>query len=223
MIRACIFDLDGTVLYTLESIALAGNRMLEALGYEGRPLDEYRYYCGDGSDNLVIRCLKKAGGLTPENLEAGKILNRKFLAEKPSFHVRPYEGMEASLKELKKRGYLLAIVSNKPDDAAQLAVKEAYGDLFDHVQGQGKGIPIKPDPAGALAAAASLSAKPYECLYFGDTWTDMQTGKNAGMHTIGVLWGYRDEEELLKNGADRVIKEPSDILTLAELSDEDGR
>lgn len=219
MIKACIFDLDGTVLYTLESIALAGNRMLESLGYPAQPVDDYRYYCGDGADNLVKRCLKKVGGLTDENYEAGKILNRKYLAEKASYHVHPYEGMEDVLKELKKRGIKIAVVSNKPDDAAHLAVANAYGDLFDHVQGQGNGIPIKPDPTGALRTAKLLGAEPSECLYFGDTWTDMKTGNNAGMHTIGVLWGYRDEKELRENGAEMVIASPKEILTLPWLNE----
>lgn len=219
MIKACIFDLDGTILYTLESIALAGNRMLEELGYEKQPLDDYRYYCGDGSDNLVKRCLKKVGGYTSENFAAGKILNRKFLAENPSYHVHPYEGMEDVLRELKAKGLKLGVVSNKPDDAAQLAVSNAYGDLFDHVQGQGNGIPIKPDPTGALCTAAIFHVKADECLYFGDTWTDMKTGTNAGMHTIGVLWGYRDRKELEENGAEEVIGTPRDILKLKLLQD----
>lgn len=214
MIKACIFDLDGTVLYTLESIALAGNRMLKELGYAPQPVDDYRYYCGDGSDELVKRCLKKVGGFTAENFAAGKILNRKFLADQPSYGVHPYEGMEAVLRILKDRGLGIAVVSNKPDEAAQLAVRDAYGDLFDRVQGQGKGIPVKPDPTGALKTAAAFGVKPEECLYFGDTWTDMQTGTNAGMHTVGVLWGYRDRQELEENGAERVLEAPKDILEL---------
>ena len=122
MIRACIFDLDGTILYTLDAIALAGNRMLEELGFPAQPVDDYRYYCGDGSDNLVRRCLKKVGGDTEDNLDAGYILNRKFLAEKPNYHVHPYEGMEQTLRTLKAQGIRIAVVSNKPDDSAQLTV-----------------------------------------------------------------------------------------------------
>lgn len=215
MIKACIFDLDGTLLYTLDAIAKAGNRMLTSLGYPGQPVDDYRFYCGDGSDNLVIRCLKKVGGLTDENLAAGKILNRKYLAEDPSYGVRPYDRMEAVLHELKAQGMKLAVVSNKPDGAAQITIADAFGNgLFDHVQGQGHGIPIKPDPRGALRAAEKMGVAPKECYYFGDTWTDMQTGTNAGMHTIGVLWGYRDEKELRDNGAEKIIAAPADILQL---------
>lgn len=213
-VRACIFDLDGTILYTLDSIALAGNRMLRELGFPEQPVDDYRYYCGDGADNLVKRCLKKVDGYTEENFRSGCILNRKFLAEQPSYGVHPYEGMQEILQELKKQGIRLAVFSNKPDDAAQEAVEGSYGDLFDIVRGQIRGIPIKPDPRGALYIAQELEVSPGQCLYFGDTWTDMQTGKSAGMETIGVLWGYRDERELVDNGADRIIREPAEILTL---------
>jgi phosphoglycolate phosphatase len=216
MIRACIFDLDGTILYTLDAIALAGNRMLEELGFPAQPVDDYRYYCGDGSDNLVRRCLKKVGGDTEDNLDAGYILNRKFLAEKPNYHVHPYEGMEQALRTLKAQGIRIAVVSNKPDDSAQMTVHAQYGDLFDHVQGQGNGVPIKPDPTGALRTAETLGVKPSECLYFGDTWTDMKTGRNAGMHTIGVLWGYRDRKELEENGAERIIERPDEIPALVK-------
>lgn len=212
MIKACIFDLDGTILYTLESIALAGNRMLEELGLPAQPLPDYRYHCGDGSDNLVSRCLRAAGGYTDENFRAGCMLNRKFLAENPLYKVTPYEGLPEVLSALRKDGIRLAVFSNKPDDAAKSAVYGTYGEeLFDVVMGQLPGIPIKPDPSGAILIADELDADPEECVYFGDTWTDMKTGKAAGMKTVGVLWGYRGEKELLENGADALIGDPREI------------
>ena len=211
--KACIFDLDGTILNTLESIALAGNRMLAELGFPAQSTDDYRFFCGDGAENLVRRCLKRVDGFTEENFRAGNRLNRKFLAEQPLYRVRPYEGMPETLARLKERGLKLAVFSNKPDDAAQEAVAGTYGtELFDCVRGQTAETPLKPDPAGALRIAAEFGAEPQECLYFGDTWTDMRTGKNAGMYTVGVLWGFRGEDELRENGADRMIAAPEDIL-----------
>lgn len=216
-VKACIFDLDGTILYTLESVARAGNRMLRSLGLPEQPLDDFRFHCGDGSRNLVERCIRAAGGTpTEETIARGDALNRQFLAEDPSYRVRPYEGIPEVLLQLKRRGILLAVFSNKPDDAAQTAVRNAFGGLFDYIQGQTAEVPIKPDPAGALAAAAALGADPGECMYFGDTWTDMQTGRNAGMYTVGVLWGYRGREELADNGADAFAEVPADILKLLE-------
>ena len=213
-VKACIFDLDGTLLYTLESIAHAGNRMLGELGYPPRPVEEYRFFCGDGSDELVRRALAASGGLTEENLTAGKILNRKYISEMPLYHVRPYEGVPEMLAAMKARGTALAVVSNKPDRAAQDAIRGVFGDLFDYVAGQTPALPVKPDPAIALGAARALSAKPEECLYFGDSGTDMKTGKAASMRTIGVLWGYRDAEELLRDGADDLIASPQEALSL---------
>ena len=213
--RACIFDLDGTILYTLESIALAGNRMLEQLGFPPQPVEDYRYYCGDGASVLVKRVLTKVGGLTEENLKSGDLLNRAFLAEKPLYHVKPYDGIPEALASLKERGILLAVCSNKPHEAAQQVIPGMFGDLFAHVQGQTPTIPTKPDPQIALRTAEELGVKPEECVYFGDTWTDMQTGRAAGMRTVGVLWGYRDRKELTDNGAEILIERPEEIpLTL---------
>ena len=215
-IKACLFDLDGTLLYTLDAIAQAGNRMLQELGYPPEETDSYRYYCGDGADVLVERCLRKAGGFTEENYHAGCILNRRFLTEDPLKGVKPYEGIPEVLGELKKRGIKLAVVSNKPDEATAETIRYAFGDLFDYVQGQREGIPRKPDPAIACMAAESFDADPCECLYIGDSGTDMQTGKNAGMYTLGALWGYRDAEELLQNGASRLIRTGEDIIRILD-------
>ena len=231
--KACIFDLDGTILYTLDSIALAGNRMLGELGFPPRPTDEYRYYCGDGSDNLVRRTVGVSCGLIPETvfdepdtdwtaltkslkldedlITRGSLINRKYLAENPLFGVRPYDGMEAALKELKAMGLSLAVCTNKPDEAALSVVTGAYGSLFDHVEGQKKGVPVKPDPFTALKTARILGVLPSECLYIGDTWTDIETGRAAGMFTAGVLWGYRPAQELTAHGARHLFSEPGEI------------
>ena len=217
--KACIFDLDGTILNTLEAIALSGNRMLAELGLPPQPADDYRYHCGDGADLLVKRCLEEAGAFTEENYRAGCVLQRKFLREKPTYRTVPYDGMPEVLNKLKNEGIRIAVCTNKPDEAAKGTVYGIYGeDLFDLVIGQKEGIPTKPDPTGALLIARMLGAEPEECLYFGDTWTDRKTGKAAGMYTVGVLWGYRDREELEENGADRIIAKPDEIPGLiAEL------
>ena len=215
--KVLVFDLDGTILYTLESIARAGNRMLEALGLAAQPVDAYRYFCGDGSDNLVRRCLKAVNAYNEENFKKGAALNRALIAEDALYAVRPYEGMPEVLKTLKESGFSLAVFSNKPDEAVQAAIRGTYGELFDLVRGQLADIPLKPDPAGALKIAEEFGVRPADCVYFGDTWTDMQTGRAAGMYTCGVLWGYRDREELLDNGAECLLERPSDILSLPML------
>lgn len=212
MIKAAIFDLDGTLLYTLDSIARAGNRMLEALGFPPRPIDEYRYYIGDGADNLVRRVLKVQGGLTPENEKEGCRINRAYLAEDPLYNVKPYEGIEDALKGLRERGIRLAVFSNKPDAQTKEVIETFFPGTFDCVRGQIQGFPVKPDPTGALKVARELGVSPSDFVYFGDSGTDMRTGKGAGMYTVGVLWGYRTREELEENGADRVIGGTGEIV-----------
>lgn len=215
MIRLCIFDLDGTALYTLDSIALAGNRMLEALGFPPRPLEEYRWYVGDGADALVERVLTRSGGMSRANFKEGCLLNRRFLAENPMYGVKAYDGMEEALDTLKLEDIRLAVFTNKPDTAAGVAIKAAFGrDFFDLVQGDSGQYPLKPDPAGALAISQLFGVKPEECLYFGDSATDMKTAHAAGMIPVGCLWGYRTREELAESRAAFLIESPEEIPDL---------
>ena len=201
MIKACMFDLDGTILYTLESITKAGNRMLRELGFEEQPKEDFRSYCGDGADTLVRKALMRAGGYNRENFDAAIILYRKFLAE--------------VLKSLKDAGYFLAVNSNKPDDSTVKAVAGGYPEgTFDAVHGQRKGVPVKPDPTGAVMTAKELGVLPEECCYIGDMTIDIRTGKSAGMKTIAVTWGYQDEEDLIACGADHIVRSPEEIPEL---------
>lgn len=215
MIKACMFDLDGTILYTLESITKAGNRMLRELGFEKQPKEDFRSYCGDGADTLVSKALMRAGGYNRENFDAAIILYRKFLAEDPLYRTVPYEGMPEVLKSLKDAGYFLAVNSNKPDESTVKAVAGGYPEgTFDAVHGQRKGVPVKPDPAGAVMTAKELGVLPEECCYIGDMTIDIRTGKSAGMKTIAVTWGYQDEEDLIACGADHIVRSPEEIPEL---------
>ena len=215
--RAAIFDLDGTLLYTLTSIASAGNAVLRRFGYPEEPESAYRYYCGDGADTLVRRILDKAGDGDPAHFEEGCRLNREVLRANADLGVRSYEGLKEALETLKRRGFLLGVCSNKPDNAVQSVIPEVFGaGLFDAVCGQKDDLRLKPCPDMPLAVAEMLGVQPSACLYFGDTGTDMRTGYAAGMTTVGVLWGYRTEEELLENGAGCLIKEPGEIPELLE-------
>ena len=211
MIKACIFDLDGTIADTVESIAYAVNRVLVHFGLPARPVEAYNFYAGDGFDMALQRALYDAGDPEGKYLKEGITLGRAWFQEDPLYHVKPYDGMPEVLFEL-KRQVPIAVCSNKPHDAAVHVVESIYGKgFFSWIQGQMEGIPKKPSPIGPLAIAGRFGANPEECLYFGDTNTDMQTGLAAGMYTIGVTWGCRPRSELIENGAVAVIDTPQEI------------
>lgn len=212
MIKACVFDLDGTLADTLESMAYVANGILEQFSLKSLPVENFKYYCGEGASVLVRKCLKDAGDPELKLYDECERIYREKFNENPLYKVKHYEGMPEVLKELKKRGIRLAVCSNKPHEAAQNVVSKMFGDTFDEVLGQREGVRRKPAPDGPLLLAKELGAEPEECMYIGDTGTDMLTGKSAGMFTVGVLWGFRTREELLENGADVLAEKPSDLL-----------
>ena len=216
MIKACIFDLDGTLADTLESMAYVANEIMQKYGLKTLPTDNFRYYSGEGADMLMQRALKDAGDKELIHYEEGRRLYREMFAADPMYKVGPYEGMPETLKELKKRGIRLAVCSNKPHPAAVKVIAQLYGDDFDMVLGQSDAIRRKPAPDGPLMIAGKFGVRPEECMYVGDTSTDMKTGKAAGMFTVGALWGFRDREELNANGADLVAEHPTDLVKISE-------
>ena len=214
--KACIFDLDGTLADTLESMAYVTNEIMQKYGLKTLPTDNFRYYSGEGADMLMQRALKDAGDKELIHYEEGRRLYREMFAADPMYKVVPYEGMPETLKELKKRGIRLAVCSNKPHPAAVKVIAQLYGDDFDMVLGQSDAIRRKPAPDGPLMIAGKFGVRPEECMYVGDTSTDMKTGKAAGMFTVGALWGFRDREELNANGADLVAEHPTDLVKISE-------
>lgn len=221
MIKACIFDLDGTLADTLESMAYVANQIMEKFSLKSQPTDNFRYYSGEGADMLIRRCLIDAGDPELAHYEEVRALYRRKFDEDPLYKVVPYKDMPETVKELKAQGLKLAVCSNKPHIAANKVVKAMYEDIFDEVMGQQEGIRRKPAPDGPLKIAEDFGVKPGECMYIGDTKTDMLTGKAAGMYTVGALWGFRDREELESNGADVVAGGPKDLLTVYKEKDHD--
>ena len=216
MIKACIFDLDGTLANTLESMASVANELMKELGLKEMPVDNFKYYCGEGADMLVRRCLKDAGDPELAYYEKARQIYRERFDADPLYKVKIYQGIPELLKRLKKQGTALAVCSNKPHDAAVKVVAELFDDTFDFVIGQSEEIRRKPAPDGPLKAAEVFGVKPEECLYIGDTGTDMETGNAAGMHTVGVLWGFRDRQELQESGAGIIIQTPEELLKIYE-------
>ncbi len=214
MKQAVIFDLDGTLTDTVGSIANACNSMLKLRGLEAQPIDAYRYYAGDGAKMLVLRALKAAGDSDAESsLSEALEQYMNIFAKTCTDGVKPFDGIPELLSELKSRGIRTAVLSNKPHPMTVDVVNSFFPEgTFTIIQGQTADIPPKPDQKGVEHILSLLKLSADACLYVGDTDTDMQTGKNAGMETIGVLWGFRDEDELRRHNADHIIAEPLQLL-----------
>lgn len=217
MYKAVIFDLDGTLLNTISSMAMTVNQVLEHLGFDPRPEEEYKKYAGDGARVLVERALKAAGDLKLEHFEQAFLEYMEQFRVSCTYGVTPYDGICELLCELKRRNIALAVLSNKPHRQAKDVIRTYFGEsTFQIVQGQTDKIPKKPDPEGAIQIAAELGILPEECLYVGDTDVDMQTANRAGMYAVGVLWGFRDEQELRENHAKTLISDPMQLIVLLE-------
>lgn len=216
MIKACIFDLDGTLANTLESMAYVANDILRQFGLKEQPSENFKYYSGEGADMLIKRCLADAGDPALKYYEECRALYRKKFDEDPLYKVVPYDGIINTLKILKERGMKLAVCSNKPHIAAVKVIDAMFDGYFDVVIGQSEKIKRKPAPDGPLKAAEEFKVEPFECMYVGDTKTDMLTGNAANMHTVGALWGFRDKKELIENGAERVAQTPVELIKICE-------
>lgn len=207
-----IFDLDGTLTDTLRAIAHFGNTALMKNGFAAIEVDKYRYLVGDGRDVLIHRMLSEYDADTEENyIRVGKDYDIEYNGNM-LYLTKPYDGIIDALKEISKK-HTLAVLSNKPDNIVKYIVDTLFPhELFKSVDGQKSGIPTKPSPIGAFEIAHRLGFEPKECVFIGDTNVDIYTGKNAGMKTVGVLWGFRDREELEQAGADIIIEKTEQLV-----------
>lgn len=213
MKKAVIFDLDGTLSDSLVSIAYCANRALKKFGLAPFETDCYKYFVGDGAAELIRRCLLHQKADERALYEQVKAEYDELFQVDCMYQVKPYEGIPELLQELKRLGVRMAVLSNKPHANTQKVVYDLFGDgVFDLVQGQTPEISRKPSPDGVFRIAKKLKTPVEEMLYLGDTNTDMQTGKAAGAFTIGVLWGFRDRQELEENHADAIVACPQEIL-----------
>ena len=209
---AVIFDMDGTLLDTLDDLGDCMNRVLHEEGFPIHPIEAYRHFVGNGMAKLVERVL-------PQDArdEATKAKIRERMTQEYRRHWADktdlYPGIASLLEELKRRGCRRAILSNKPH-AFTTVIAEHYFAAWslDPVFGARDGVPGKPDPAAALEICRKWRLNPEEVLYIGDTNTDMQTARRAGMFALGACWGFRSREELKQYGAQALIEEPQQML-----------
>ncbi|NSD67953.1 HAD family hydrolase [Dorea longicatena] len=213
IMKACIFDLDGTLTNTLESMTYSVNLTLEEMGLSKITKDQCRLFVGNGARVLMEKSLKAAGDTDASRIEEGMEIYGRIFDRNCTYHVTPYEGIPEMLKALKDKGIQLAVLSNKPDRQTVKVVKAIFGEeLFDYAQGQKEGIRRKPEPDGVWYLMEQMHVSKEECLYIGDSEVDAATGRNAGLKTIGVLWGFRDRKTLETAGADDLIDRPDELL-----------
>lgn len=211
--KACIFDLDGTLTNTLESMTYSVNLTLKEMGLSQITKDQCRMFVGNGARVLIEESLKVSGDPKASRIEEGMKIYGRIFDQNCTYHVTLYEGIPEMLKALKDRGIHLAVLSNKPDRQTVKVVKEIFGDnIFDYAQGQKDGIRRKPAPDGVWYLMEQMQVSKEECLYIGDSEVDAATGKNAGLKTIGVLWGFWDRKTLETAGADHLIERPEELL-----------
>lgn len=213
MRKLAIFDLDGTLIDSLPDIVENINVMLKKFGHEQRTYDEIRRFIGNGARKLVEESIGES--LNSDDFEKRLEYYNKIYTESGSPNTRLYDGIEQTLLELKKRGYLLAVLTNKPQSTTDTVIKNYFSFIeFDRVVGQRNGVKCKPDKAATLNILAELDVSINDCVFIGDGETDFLTAKNCKIPCISVLWGYRDLVDLESVGANLFINCPKQLLDL---------
>lgn len=214
MIKLVIFDLDGTLLNSLEDLADSCNYLLRKYGFPVHPLDSYRYFVGDGIHKLVERVL-------PEEKRQQDFVEQ-FFQEMVAYYdihkadkTMPYFGIVETLETLQQQGTMLAVASNKVNKAMMPLMEHYFPTIkFTAVLGQREGVPVKPHPQIVYDILKIAKVRPEEALYVGDTDVDMDTAHRAGLKAVGALWGYRDRQELTEHQAEYIIAQPTELVKL---------
>lgn len=212
MIDTVLFDLDGTLLNTLEDIAAGVNHALRKMNFPERSLEEVRQFVGNG----VIMLIKRAvpAGTSEELTNTCLMYNKEYYSSHVNEKTRPYEGILPLLKALKAKGFKVGVISNKYDSAVKDLCRLYFSDDVTVAVGNRTGVPTKPAPNCVYSAMEELGSVKSQTVFVGDSDVDVHTAHNAGLPCIGVSWGFRGRTFLEKEGADAVIDAPSELLTL---------
>lgn len=212
--EAVLFDMDGTLLDTLEDLADSMNAVLAGRGFPVHSVEAYKFFVGLGMQKLIERALP-ASARNQATLDSCLREMNTAYGKRWACKTRLYPGIAGLLSELAAQRTALAILSNKPHSFTRLMADRYLCTWpFAEILGAREDFPRKPDPAAALEISERLGTPPARILYAGDSGTDMQTARNAGMTAVGVLWGFREEAELVENGAHTIIREPAELLAL---------
>lgn len=216
MIKNVIFDLDGTLLNTLEDLAIATNYALKQFNYPQRTIEEVRQFVGNGVAKLIERAIPN--GKNNPNFEKCLEIFKQNYSQIMYDHTAPYEGILPMLTELKAKGYKVSVVSNKFDAAVKELCKKYFPTLIDVAAGENEalGIKKKPAPDTVLKALKEINLKTCDAIYVGDSDVDIMTAKNSNIPCISVTWGFRDKDFLIKNGGNLFAQTPSDIIKILE-------
>ena len=215
MYKACIFDLDGTLTDTLDSLTYSVNMTMAEMNLKSITKEQCRMFVGNGSRVLLEKTLEVSGDADKLRIEEAMEVYDRIFKVNCTYKVVPYEGIVELLGDLKDKGLKLAVLSNKPDREVKSVVSKIFGDgLFDIARGQMEGVPRKPDPSAVFAIAEDLDIQKDEVVYIGDSEVDICTGNNANVKTVGVSWGFRERNILLEAGAKCIIDKPKELLYL---------
>ena len=214
-INTVVFDLDGTLLNTLEDLADSVNAMLVHYAYPQRHIDEIRRFIGTGVERLVE--LSIPDGLKNPNFDSCLKYFKDYYFKNMYNKTKPYDGIMFLLEELRKRNCKMAIVSNKPDKAVKKLSLDYFANFFDVAIGESKHIRRKPAPDSIFTALNQLGSNIRESVYIGDSEIDVRAAKNAGILCVGVTWGFRDRSLLADEGADYIIDFPLELLGLIDI------
>jgi len=210
MKKLYIFDMDGTILYTLDDITNAVNYVLKKYSFPTRTVEEVRFFVGNGLRKTLERSVPE--GISKEIIDKIYPELTAYYKENANKYTRPYDGIVDVIKELRTRGIRTAVVSNKRDEAVKKLCDKYFKDCFDMAMGDQEGIALKPAPDMVNMVIDEIGVSKKECLYIGDSDVDLLTAKNAGIDCVGVAWGFRGREFLEAHGAEKIIERPGELL-----------
>lgn len=214
MKKLVIFDLDGTLLNTIEDLGNAANYALSQNGYPTHSLASYPFFVGNGVRNLIRKAL-------PDDMRTDSIIEsllkdfKEYYNEHNTDCTKPYDGIEELLRNLQDNGVKIAVASNKYQQATEIIIAHYFGDIdFVAVYGQREGVNVKPDPSVVFSILSDAKVPKSEVLYVGDSGVDMETARRACVDSVGVTWGFRSEKELNEYHADMIVNKASDIFDI---------
>ena len=219
MKKLAIFDLDGTLLNTIEDLGYAANHALQAHGYPTHSIASYPFFVGNGVRRLIERVLPE-DARTEATIDRLLVTFKEYYNDQNTDYTKPYEGIPELLSLLSSRGVAIAVASNKYQAATEKLISHFFPTLsFIAVEGQKEGVPVKPDPSIVFEILAKAKTPKADTIYIGDSGVDMETARRACVDSVGVTWGFRPEKELVENHADTIVNSPGDIEKLVFSND----